>query len=210
MSGPPTAQNDRRYHHGNLRNALIIAAAELIEENGSTDFAMIDAARRAGVSNAAPYRHFSDRDDLLAAVCQLGFMALGERTAAVAAEYPPGSRACIIALGRTYISFLAEHPAFHSLMWGEQSRGALPEESAQDAPVGFYILVEAVRDWCEARNVEATDPLELAIKLWGVAHGLALLAMNGQIDRFMRGVDAHAMFDSATNTFLDGLEQSAH
>ena len=73
-----TAQHPKRYHHGNLRDALIIAAAQLIEEHASVDFAIVDAARRAGVSNAAPYRHFKDKHALLEAVSELGFLGLTE------------------------------------------------------------------------------------------------------------------------------------
>ena len=65
------------YHHGNLRNALIIAAAELIERDGTLDFAISEAAAMVGVSAAAPYRHFADKEDLLGAVRHLAFMGLG-------------------------------------------------------------------------------------------------------------------------------------
>ena len=85
MSSPDNCKN---YHHGDLRNALIIAAAELIEENGSVDFAMIDAARRAGVSSAAPYRHFKDKDALVDGVAQLAFLALRETVEAVSRSMP--------------------------------------------------------------------------------------------------------------------------
>ena len=88
------------YHHGDLRNALIIAAAELIEENGSVEFAMVDAARRAGVSSAAPYRHFKDKDALLEAVTQLGFLALTESTLKIAETFPKKDADCIIGLGQ--------------------------------------------------------------------------------------------------------------
>ena len=95
---------DDKYHHGDLRNALIKAAAELIEEQGSLDFAMIDAARRAGVSSAAPYRHFKDKDALLQAVAELGFLALTESVRAVADSFPDNDEPCIIAHGKNYIS----------------------------------------------------------------------------------------------------------
>ncbi|NQY04519.1 MAG: helix-turn-helix transcriptional regulator, partial [Halieaceae bacterium] len=76
MPKQSTATVPKTYHHGDLRNALIVAAAELISERGSFDFAMVEAARRAGVSNAAPYRHFRDKEALLEAVGQLGFLGL--------------------------------------------------------------------------------------------------------------------------------------
>jgi len=85
----------RNYHHGDLRNALIIAAAELIEEKGSLDFAMVDAARRANVSSAAPYRHFEDKDALLRAVSEVAFLALDEVAHQAMSLAPYGSSACL-------------------------------------------------------------------------------------------------------------------
>ena len=92
----PAAAQPKRYHHGNLRDTLIIAAAQLIEENASVDFAMIDAARRAGVSSAAPYRHFKDRDALLEAVCEVAFLALAESSQAREGEPPVEERLVVV------------------------------------------------------------------------------------------------------------------
>ena len=114
-----TAPRPGRYHHGNLRDALIVAAAELIEENASIGFAMIDAARRAGVSSAAPYRHFKDKDALLEAVSELAFLGLTITTRDTALKYPAGSEQRIIAIGKAYISYVISHRAFYDLMWGD-------------------------------------------------------------------------------------------
>ncbi len=92
----------KSYHHGDLRNALIMAAVELIEESGAAEFTMADAARRAGVSAAAPYRHFRDRNELREAVSYLYFIGLGEATEATREAWPEGSREAIIALGQMY------------------------------------------------------------------------------------------------------------
>lgn len=199
----------RNYHHGNLRNALIVAAAELIEENGSVDFAMIDAARRAGVSSAAPYRHFKDRDALLEAVTQVGFLALTEATQAVAASVQPGTRESIVALGKAYIAFVTDHPEFYDLMWGDLGLRAMDIDGPELKTSGFYVLVESVRAWCDTRGLENYNALELAVKLWAMAHGLACLAMNHHVERFMPEVDVYTLLESSTHTFLDGLGQES-
>ena len=78
------------YHHGDLRNALIIAAAELIERDGTLEFSMAEAAANAGVSAAAPYRHFADKEELLKAVRQLAILGLGVEAAKTASQHPAG------------------------------------------------------------------------------------------------------------------------
>ena len=196
-----------RYHHGNLRNALIIAAGELIEEKGSVDFAMAEAARRAGVSNAAPYRHFQDKEALLRAVSEVAFLALTEASRSAAASHPPGSTECLIAQGRAYIRFVTEHPAFYDLMWGDQGLRNYGPNDPKLKSSGFYALVDTVRAWCDAAGLGDYDPLELAVKLWAMAHGLACLAMNENIGAFMPAADIDRLFTSSTHTFLDGLRR---
>lgn len=200
-----TKANGNSYHHGDLRNALIIAAAELIEERGSLDFALVDAARRAGVSSAAPYRHFTDKDALLQAVAELGFLALTESAKAVAEEFPVKDEASIIAQGKNYIRFVSGHPEFYELMWGDHALRSTPQGEGQLRASGFYVLVETVRAWCVGHDLADQDALELAIKLWSMAHGLACIEMNHLADRFMPGVDIYALLEGSTHTFLEGL-----
>lgn len=202
-----TAGQAKRYHHGNLRDALIIAAAELIVENASVDFTMVDAARRAGVSNAAPYRHFKDKDALLEAVSELGFLGLTETTREVADTFPQGSELGIIALGKAYIAFVMHHQAFYDLMWGDMGLRGIDAADKDMKTTGFHLLVEVVRHWCEAMNLAHYNALELAVKLWAMAHGLACLAMNHHLDRFLPGVDVNSLLESSTQTFLEGVRR---
>ncbi len=193
------------YHHGDLRNALILAAAELIRESGSADFAMVDAARRAGVSSAAPYRHFKDKDALLEAVCQLGFLGLAIETGTIKAQQEVGSREAIIALGKCYVGYVTSRPQFYDLMWGDHGVRSLEADQSEMQVSGFYIFVETVQQWCDAEGLKGKDPLELAVKLWCMAHGLAGLTMHRQIERFLADFDVDTLLESSTHTFLDGL-----
>ena len=197
----------KRYHHGNLRDALIVATAELIQENGSVDFAMIDAARRAGVSSAAPYRHFKDKDALLSAVTQLAFMALTESTRPIAASYPIGTEENIIAHGKAYIGFVTAHPEFYNLMWGDMGLRAMDAEDLDLKTSGFYSLVDTVRHWCDTAGLSDYNALELSVKLWAMAHGLACMAMNRHVEKFMPEVDVYTLLGSSTRTFLEGLKR---
>jgi AcrR family transcriptional regulator len=202
-------QKCKNYHHGNLRNALIIAAAELIEERGSLDFAMIDAARRAGVSSAAPYRHFKDKDALLDAVTQVAFMALTETIRAVEARDPAGTEENIIAQGKAYIAFVTDHPEFYDLMWGDMGMRGIDSDDPGLKTSGFYMLVDSVSAWCESMELSDYNAMELAVKLWANAHGLACLAMNQHVEKFLPDVDITTLIESSARTFLDGLRRDA-
>ncbi|QFU76169.1 TetR/AcrR family transcriptional regulator [Halioglobus maricola] len=195
------------YHHGDLRNALILAAVELIEEKGSPDVAISEVAKRAGVSAAAPYRHFKDKEALLDAVSQLCFLGLGLQVIDVREKFEPGARECIISLGITYTRYVSERPAFYNMMWSEHSEKSEPLEET-DGRRGFSNFADAVESWCIAKKLKRADPLDLAIKLWALAHGLAVLNINGQVDWFMPNADLEDMLVSSTNAFLDGVEKA--
>jgi AcrR family transcriptional regulator len=203
------AEKCNNYHHGNLHDTLIIAAASLIEESGSTDFAMIDAARVAGVSSAAPYRHFKDKDALLEAVCRVAFMALTESAETTATKHPRGSRELIVALGHNYARFVTSHPQFYDLMWGTIGRRAMESPQVNLQSSGFYVLAGAVQDWCESRGISNTDPADLATKLWAMVHGLSGLALSHQLETVLPAVDINSMVGSSCHTFFDGLEKQA-
>lgn len=195
----------RSYHHGDLRNALIVAAAELVEESGSLNFTMADAARRAGVSNAAPYRHFRDKEALLDAVSQLGFLGLAESGRRVRDAHAPGSIEAIIALGQNYIAFVTEKAAFYDLMWGDIGKRAFDAEAFDRKAVGFYVLVDAVQSFLDAELVSGVDVLELSIKLWALVHGFSAITMSGKLPHFHPNADVAAMLDSATRSFMAGI-----
>src|SRR5260221_454729 len=123
------AAGRRGYHHGNLREALIRAALDLIAEKGPAGFTFADAARSAGVSSAAPYRHFRDRQALLADVARRGFELFEERLDRAWNEGRPDPFAAFENVGRAYLAFAREEPAFYSAMF----EAGLPLYS--DAPI---------------------------------------------------------------------------
>lgn len=199
-------QAARSYHHGDLRNALILAAAALIEESGSLNFAMCDAARHAGVSSAAPYRHFKDKDALLEAVAQLAFLGLGEAAEKAIAPTQAGSIERIIAIGRTYIDYVIAKAAYFDLMWGDIGARATDADNFDRNASGFYQLVGAVEAVFEQRGINDVSALETALQLWALVHGISSIAMSGKLEHFHPNADLHALMESATRNFFAGLE----
>src|SRR6266850_5129963 len=110
-------QAERAYHHGNLREALIQAARELIKEKGPAGFTFADAARSAGVSPAAPYRHFRDREALLASIAQRGFEQFEEALTQAWDDGRPDTVTAFERVGKAYLAFARAEPAFYSAMF---------------------------------------------------------------------------------------------
>jgi AcrR family transcriptional regulator len=169
----------KSYHHGDLRRALLDAGLALIEEQGAQAFTLREAARRAGVSQAAPYRHFVDKRALLGAIAEEGFRALADsmRQEMARAGLPPG---LLEPIGMGYLRFAIDNPAHYRVMFGPGSRMLeVGPEVAQSGHDSFQILLDGVSAGQRAGHVRAGDPLELALFAWSVVHGFALLVIDG-------------------------------
>src|ERR1700742_546349 len=119
IPGSPTESRRDTYHHGDLKRALTDAALGLVQEKGPKGFTLREVARRAGVSAAAPYRHFADKAQLLAAVATLGFVQLHEALTGTAAK-TTDLHAQVIAMGRTYVRWAITHPDYYHVMFGSE------------------------------------------------------------------------------------------
>jgi AcrR family transcriptional regulator len=181
-------RDDPNYHHGDLRAALVRAAAAEIERGGYENLSLRELAESLGVSRAAPYRHFTDRRALLAAVAADGFERLtaAYRKATRSGKTP---RARLAAAGRGYLKFAAERPQTFRLMFVSDllSRGAVPPDAALlkaagEAYVVFEKLVAATLDNPDDRSIKAAS-----IKIMSTGFGFALLRMNDRLKPFIYG-----------------------
>ena len=159
----------QRYHHGDLRAALTQAAAALLEERGVRGVTLREAARRAGVSHGAPYRHFAGREALLAELARDGFARLA---AALNAAAPRGGRA----VARAYIHFALAQPDRFRLMFA-LAAGARRAEAWRDT------LQDTTRAFARAFSdlAEAQDAQRAAAAAWSLVHGLAQLLLDGHL-----------------------------
>jgi AcrR family transcriptional regulator len=167
------------YHHGDLKNALTSAALSLVAEKGPKGFTLTEAARRAGVSAAAPYRHFADKADLLAAVAEQGFNALHADLAA-AADPAADPKDRVVELGRAYVRWAVAHPDHYQVMFGVESLKEEHSSLAAASEQAFGDLLGAITQCQEAGIRAGRDPLEIAAPLWSLVHGIASLAIGGQ------------------------------
>jgi AcrR family transcriptional regulator len=164
----------RGYHHGNLKEALIEAARQLAAERGPHGFTLVEAARLAGVSPSAPYRHFRDKDALLAELCKRGFEAFGTRLKEAAIG--KGVREGLMAMGHAYLAFAREEPGYYGVMFAWRDPNAPPSGSDPDGP--FAALVGAIARVLPTGDDPALARL-LALEVWAISHGLAGLERAG-------------------------------
>ena len=173
---------DRPYHHGQLRDALLTAAFEQLQEISAHQISLRGVARHAGVSHAAPYHYFPDRAQLLAALavtCNEQFLDVQRR--AVEAQTQPVAR--LLAMGEAYIQFATQHPNAFALIFDPAT--CPPDHSNPDtAPfirANHELLDDLIRAAQDAGQLPKDDPQIRAAALWGTVHGLAQLVQLGHL-----------------------------
>lgn len=190
-----------KYHHGDLRGALINAARQLVEEKGAENFSLADACRLAGVSTAAPYRHFRDREEVLAEVTAGGFEQLSEFSMAAVAEKGEGTLGGIIAMGHAYVRFAIEHQAVFRLMFGQNPAIKGSEPVTGEGRSCFGQVIEQVEIYCKKNDVPG-DAEVIAVKLWTFVHGAASLLIDEDYEKVAPGIDVWELITSTTPGLL--------
>jgi AcrR family transcriptional regulator len=169
------------YHHGDLKRALTDAALGLVAEKGPKGFTLTEAARRAGVSAAAPYRHFADKAQLLAAVAEQGFIQLHEALTAAGDDVSdPKNR--VMALGQEYVRWAVAHPDYYQVMFGAETIKAEHPGLLLAAARAFDDLLDAIVGCQEAGFMRGQEPIEIAGPMWSLVHGVASLTIAGDLN----------------------------
>lgn len=188
----PGMRQPKPYHHGNLREALLKAALRLISEVGPTSFTLREVARRAGVSHNAPYRHFRDRDELMAAVSTQGYSEL-TRAMLDAVEQESGALVRLKRAGLAYVNFALRRPEHFTVMFDAPTskpsdRRFNPSkmktkypEAAEAAEQSFRTLVNFVAACQQEGVLPLGDTKQLALLAWSMVHGIAKLAITGRL-----------------------------
>lgn len=192
-----------RYHHGDLAGALVRAALELLEEQGAAELSLRAAARRAGVSTAAPYRHFAGRNALLSAVAAVGYRDLG--TSLAAAYTPPATADGLAAIAIAYVNFALTRPGLFRVMFADSCDPADPDRAA--AASAMHAFVGSIVQQAFPKS----DPEGMATAMWSLVHGLAFLHLDGKFDGSSSDATAarvrhavSAIVESANGTALTG------
>jgi len=200
-------RNERGYHHGNLKEALLQAALRLIAEKGAAGFTFADAARMAGVSPAAPYRHFRDRDELLSNIAQRGFEQFEAALSIAWDDGRPDTVTAFERVGKAYLAFAREKPAFYSAMF--ESGLALDVSAGLHASAerAFAVIRAAAERLAALAPQGSPRPpaLMMALHIWSMSHGVASLFARGDAARRKLPMSPDELLEAEVLIYLRGL-----
>ncbi|MDJ1016424.1 MAG: TetR/AcrR family transcriptional regulator [Paracoccaceae bacterium] len=170
----------RGYHHGNLRQALVDAALKLIEEKGPTGFTLSEAAKEAGVTPAAVYRHFEGREDLIAECALQGYEIFADLMHYAYDTGQPSALASFEATGRAYLAFARKHPGHYVAMFESGISINRSPELAQVAQRAFSVLEKAAENLSEHIPPDKRPPPQMfSAHIWAMSHGVVELFARG-------------------------------
>ena len=196
-----------RYHHGDLRRALIDTALAMVTEEGAWNFTLREVARRAGVSHAAPYNHFEEKSALLAEVAALGFESLRRTMETAARRHPRSARQAFAGIADAYVRFGVDHPAHYRLMFGAElaEKARYPAlQAASDA--AFAVLTGVLERGQSSGQVRREAVRDQALAAWSLVHGLTTLFIDQRLSFLgVSTVDAERHARHAGMALFEGL-----
>jgi AcrR family transcriptional regulator len=196
------------YHHGDLRQALIDGAIALITEQDVNNLSLREVARRVGVSHAAPYRHFQDKESLLAAVAEEGYIGLTEAMNRGMVQAPEDPLKRLEATGVAYVLFAIAHPSHYRVMFSSfRGEKTLHPERAHAGWQAFQVLLNGIQAGQDAGVLRSGDAMQLAWVAWSTVHGLAMLLIDGRLP-ITNPDEIGALAEFVTRTLTKGLARS--
>lgn len=196
-----TATRKHAYHHGDLRTALVRAALQLIEKHGVKGLALSDAARLSGVSVAAPYRHFKDKEALLAGIAAEGFALFHDALAQALESHPKDKGKRLVEMGVAYVDFAIKHPSHFKVMWESVIPKDKYPEVRQVANSAYQLLQQAVFELLPESSAARRQALIAAA--WSIAHGYASLTLGRELEVVTAGKDNRKLLRQALHLLID-------
>jgi AcrR family transcriptional regulator len=195
------------YHHGDLQRALVDAAQTILEREGPAALSLRAVAREAGVSPAAPYHHFKDKDELISAVAKRGFEMLADAMRAAAAERQTDAERSL-AIGVAYVCFARDHPAmYHTMFDANRKRDPKFSGAGGRHQSSAYLMAFELRErQAAAQGAKPIDAELSTIANWCAAHGLAELCQSKEFDDMKKQLGGDEAFFAAVLGHLGALQ----
>lgn len=190
------------YHHGRLKEALMEAARSLVARHGPAGFTLAEAAKLVGVTPAAPYRHFSDRDALMGEVAKQGFENFHGRLSAAWDNGRPDPVEAMKRMGRAYLAFARDEPGYYFTMFGHAQRlsNGGGDAAAQKA---FDALATAAAVVLERRGSSVAGARKLAFEIWSLSHGVATLMLGRHLEAGKNDCDPETILESGVSAMIE-------
>jgi len=206
MRKPHHGRDRRGYHHGNLAEALIEAALDLIGQFGPAGFSFAEVTRAVGVSPAAPYRHFRDRDALMAEVARRGFDKFAAQLSKAWDKGRPDPMTALKAVGKAYLSFARAEPAYYAAMFEARLPPDMSRDLRQASDQAFAVLREACETLISEMPAGRRPPaLMMSLHVWALSHGIASLFGRGDDARRKVPMQTEDLLEAGILIYLDGI-----
>ncbi len=195
-----------RYHHGNLRAALMQGATQFIRLHGAEKLSLRALAREVGVSQAAPYRHFQDKVALLSALASDGFERLGERMRATFELHQQDPQSALREVGEEYVRFALSNPEIYRLMFGMKASEFDASEMQVGHTEGYCILEQVIERGLEMGMFQQHDADMIAKTAWSMVHGYSSLLIDGVLE--LDETTALSQFQQMAAVWFNGVVNS--
>lgn len=193
---------NKTYHHGDLKSELIEIGAKLLIEDGLENFSLRKVAKKIGVSHAAPYRHFENKEDLILKIAEKGIDEFYDALAKPYHEFIDQPKTQLIELGKAYIKFANNNPYLMKILFFSDLKNKVDLTKITNSNKNSYsMLEESARNCIASGETNVKDPLTLSLLSWSFVHGLSALIMEGVIDF---GNDNDEMIDQLAKLYVNG------
>ena len=198
-----------KYHHGNLKQALIEAGQQILIENGINGLSLRETAKAAGVSHTAPYRHFTDKEALLAAIAESGFDSLAEALLNTIEQHPDDPKEQLAAATATYVKLAVTRLEMHQLMFADGfDDDAMSDTMLEKKQQTFNALSKIIENGQKKNIFKKTETLELVIAAWSMMHGYTMLLTTGQLSESVTSLMQIEKLARSVATYLvDGMAE---
>ena len=196
------------YHHGRLKEALIEAARRLAAERGIAGVSLAEIAKRVGVTAAAPYRHFADRDALMSELARRGFAQFADELLAAWDGGTPDPVAAARRMGEAYLAFARREPGLYASMFGQAAALDAPASGAA-ADRALDALRRAASAMLARAGAPQADARALAMQIWSLAHGVAMLTISGHLAPGRAGCDPKDVLGPGVRALVESAARGA-